>query len=435
MKISHVLLVCCLLTTSIALLLDEQPVEKLAPESVSRESHGGDLTTHGHLEVRILEDQQDTSPIMWDSDAQVYDLSYPAERLLVVIGASGLELNRTFVINWQMFGILANDATNTSQHDNTIVALSDISLAGGADSFSGRIIVNTGESGQSEFTSSILPNTIQSDGFIMNTGLASSSGCYWITATIFDSQSQELSRLMNTAVSESVRYGSSCPDEVKPGLLMLDSDKDGWSDKLESACGADPFDFNNSPTTSRMSTSVCEALGDDDGDGVRNIDDICYEPFTSNKTSNERFTETSVNSSGCITICPVCNNDEPVNSVSSSEDDVSITGSGDTADLITVGGASLLGGIGVSTILSQMGGRNVRIPQSKNDKIELELEFESSDSDPDFLMMCSDCGKDVSSLITSKKSKYQRSDGIWHSCPACGPKGQGSGRLILQDNR
>jgi hypothetical protein len=416
------------------MILDEQPVEILAPESVSRETHGGDMATQGHLEVRILEDEQVSSPIKWDSDAEVYDLSYPAERLRVVINASGLELNRTFSINWQMFGILNNDATNISQHDNTIVALSDVSSAAGADSFSGRIIVDT-KTGQSEFESSILPSAeTQSSGFKMNTGLSSSSGCYWITATISDAVFHDIT-LMNTAVSESVRYGSSCPDEVKPGLLMLDSDNDGWSDKLESACGADPFDFNNSPTTTRMSTSVCEALGDNDGDGVRNIDDLCPNEFTSNKTHTGDSTSTSVNSSGCITICPVCGNDEPIDSVSSSEDDISITGSGDTADLITVGGASLLGGIGVSTILSQMGGRNVRIPKPKRDKIELELEFESSDSDPDFLMICSDCGKNVSTLITSKKSKYQRSDGIWTSCPACGPKGQGSGRLILQDNR
>ena len=432
MKISHVLLVCCLLTTSIAMILDEQPVEMLAPESVSRETHGGDMATHGHLEVRILEDEQVSSPIKWNSDVEVYDLSYPAERLRVVISASNLELNRTFAINWQMFGILANDATNISQHDNTIVALSDTSSLGGADTFSGRIILDTKT--ESEFNSSILPSAeAQSSGFKMNTGPSSSSGCYWITATISDAVFHDIT-LMNTAVSESVRYGSSCPDEVKPGLLMLDSDNDGWSDKLESACGADPFDLNNSPTTTRMSTSVCEALGDDDGDGVRNIDDLCPNESTSNKTQIDNSISTSVNSSGCITLCPVCGNDEPIDSVSSSEDDISITGSGDTADLITVGGASLLGGIGVSTILSQMGGRNVRIPKPKRD-IELELEFESSDSDPDFLMICSDCGKNVSTLITSKKSKYQRSDGIWDSCPACGPKGQGSGRLILQDNR
>lgn len=428
MKISHVLLICCLLTTSIAMLLDEQPVEILAPESVSRETHGGDLATHGHLEVRILEDDQVSSPIKWNSDTEVYDLSYPAERLRVVISASGLELNRTFAINWQMFGILANDATNISQHDNTIVALSDTSSLGGADTFSGRIIVDT-KTGQSEFDSSILPSAeAQSSGFKMNTGPSSSSGCYWITATISDAVFHDIT-LMNTAVSETVSYGRSCPDEVQPGVLKLDSDRDGWTDELERACGADPFDLNNSPTTSRMSTSVCEALGDDDGDGVRNMNDQCPDEST------------SVNSTGCTTpcpeceTCPVCGKDDPIDSVSSSGDDISITGSGDTADLIMVGGASLLGGIGVSTILSQMGGRNVRVPQSKRDNIELELEFESSDSEPDFLMICSDCGKNVPSLITSKKSKHQRSDGIWDSCPACGPKGQGSGRLILQDNR
>jgi hypothetical protein len=426
MKISHILLICCLLTASIAILLDEQPNEMLAQESVSRDTHGGDMSTQGHFEVIILEDEQDSSPIKWNSDAEVYDLSYPAERLRVIISASDLELNRTFAINWQVFGILDNDATNISQHDNTIVALSDTSETG-EEAFSGRIVVST-KTGNSGFNSSILSSELQNGGFRMDAGPSSSSGCYWITATISDAV-VHTTELMNTAVSESVRYGSSCPNEVQPGLLKLDSDRDGWTDELERACGADPFDLNNSPTTTRMSTSVCEALGDDDNDGVRNMNDQCPDEST------------SVNSTGCTIpcpeceTCPVCGKDEPIDSVSSSEDDISITGSGDTADLITVGGASLLGGIGVSTILSQMGGRNVRIPKSKRDKIELELEFESSDSEPDFLMICSDCGKNVSTLITSKKSKYQRSDGIWDSCPACGPKGQGSGRLILQDNR
>jgi hypothetical protein len=410
MKFSQLLLICCLLLSSVAMFWGEPPGDLDAEDPPERDTHGSDMTTQGTLVVTILEDDQTTSPISWDSTSQVYDLSYPAERLRVIIKATGLESNRTFEINWQMFGIIGTDTSPAALQD----------ASGGYDLYSGRITHST-ISGQTDFVSSVLPTRSQGSGIPMNDLVPSSKrGCYWIAATISD-QDPHAVEVMPSVVSESVRYGQSCPDEVQPGILRLDSDGDGWTDELEYACGTDPFDQDIGPSSSRMGGSTCIELGDDDGDGVRNIDDVCPGE------------NASVDSTGCTTQCPKCA-DDTSNPESGSEDDINLTGSGDAADLVMVGGAAIVGGIGITTILSQFSGRNRGIRGSRSPQIELELEL-SSDSEPNFVVICADCGKDVESIIKGQKSKRIPAGGVWTCCPECGTGDPSKGRLLMRDGR
>jgi len=485
----------------------DPPGDLDAEDPPERDTHGSVMTTQGTLVVTILEDDQITSPISWDSTAQVYNLSYPAERLRVIIKATGLESNRTFEINWQMFGIIGEDTSPAALQD----------ASGGYDLYSGRITHST-ISGQTDFVSSVLPTQSLGSGIPMNDQVPSSKrGCYWIAATISD-QDPHAVEVMPSVVSESVRYGQSCPDEVQPGILRLDSDGDGWTDELEYACGTNPFDPDIGPTLSRMGGLTCIELGDDDGDGVRNIDDVCpgenasvdstgcTTPSPWDDSDDDNYDDSSFlagciagggsisaadecipsqwddsddddwdddsydagvasvnitsdnpvcdwtthtwsptadpqcvpispcpDSTGCTTQCPKCA-DDTSNPESGSEDDINLTGSGDAADLVMVGGAAIVGGIGITTILSQFSGRNRGIRGSRSPQIELELEL-PSDSEPNFVVICADCGKDVESIIKGQKSKRIPAGGVWTCCPECGTGDPSKGRLLMRDAR
>nr|AIF01384.1 hypothetical protein [uncultured marine group II/III euryarchaeote KM3_146_G03] len=113
--------------------------------------------------------------------------------------------------------------------------------------------------------------------------------------------------------------------------------------------------------------------------------------------------------------------------------------------MVVVGGATLLAGIGVSSVLGQIG--RSAVPRSTSgriksrekkpgidiDRIEDAMDaydlIAGADSEKN-LVICSNCGKDVQSIIDKQKSKDSPPSGFWTNCPECGP----NGRLQIPSN-
>ena len=161
------------------------------------------------------------------------------------------------------------------------------------------------------------------------------------------------------ACQDDLVNATGCGDcNCSPSSGCLDTDDDGWPDDVELACGSNGTDNNSTPTNS--TTHICWELEDDDGDGVRNIDDGCPAQ------------NTSVGPDGCDIPCKTCIEGEQGSS--SDDDDVSITGGGDVADLIVIGGASLLAGIGISSIFNRPGRGGLGDGVGKKPDIDIDID-------------------------------------------------------------
>ncbi len=124
-----------------------------------------------------------------------------------------------------------------------------------------------------------------------------------------------------------------------------DLDNDGWTDSVEILCGSNSSDAESVPTV--LTGAICWELADEDLDGIRNMDDTCPSSVISIEATN---------STGCTVECETCNqNDEYNSSNPTVDDEIEITGGGDFVDLVVIGGASLLAGIGITSILRKPG--------------------------------------------------------------------------------
>jgi hypothetical protein len=193
---------------------------------------------------------------------------------------------------------------------------------------------------------------------------------------------------------------------------------------------------NNHSRYANIDDGTCDY--DEDNDGINDIDEIvgCMDDtadnFDPNATDSGRcnFTNTPT--------CPECEGGDTNNlGATSEEDDFSITGASDEVDLIVVGGATLMAGIGISAVLGQIGSSGIRRPSSggrrgrkKKSNIDLDNLMDAKDA-YDFIagedikeVICSMCGKDVQSIIDKQKSKERPPSGFWTNCPECGPNGR-----------
>ena len=159
-----------------------------------------------------------------------------------------------------------------------------------------------------------------------------------------------------------------------------DLDNDGWTDSVELLCGSDPNDGESMPTV--FTGAICWELADEDLDGIRNMDDTC---------SSTEIDIEATNSTGCAVECETCNQNGEYNSSNPTVDDeIDVTGGGDFVDLVVIGGASLLAGIGITSVLGQPGSwefKKPKIDASKKERIkdivkeiDLDLDLDLDDN-------------------------------------------------------
>jgi hypothetical protein len=195
---------------------------------------------------------------------------------------------------------------------------------------------------------------------------------------------------------------------------------------------------NNYSRYANVDDETCDY--DEDNDGINDIDEIvgCMDDtadnFDPNATDPGRcnFTNTPT--------CPECEGGDTNNlGATSDEDDFSITGASDEVDLVVVGGATLMAGIGISAVLGQIG--SSAVPRSTSGRIRgrekkpgIDIDrigdamdaydFIAGEDSEKNLVICSMCGKDVQSIIDKQKPKDSPPSGIWTNCPECGPNGR-----------
>jgi hypothetical protein len=307
----------------------------------------------------------------------VYDLAYQSETLRVIIHATGLEENRNFVFSWQLYGIIGNRTTFGPIHH----------VGGAADPFTGTIDLET-VVGENEYNTTTFPN---SSGIAMNQAPADQRGCYWVMATISD-KTTHTNEVMTSNVSKFVSYGQPCPTE--------DQDGDGWSDVQEQQFNSDPSDPESNPHS--MYGNLNESYGNLNesygnlNESYGNLNESYGNLNESYGNLNESYENLSLLYSDCQgndrqnqiewdatndslavcqddlvnatgnTPCPTCKGGE--------SDSISITGGGDAADLIVVGGAAILAGIGLSSIFNQSGGGRLDDGGGKKPDIDIDID-------------------------------------------------------------
>ena len=226
-----------MLMSGVALLLSPSSTELNFEEINNKEAHGSDFTTNGNLEVVILEDNQLTSPISWNNTTQVYDLQFPsAERLRVKASLTGLEMERDFNIDWQVYAYIGNRTTYGPIHD----------LQGHpipTDSFTGVIEFNT-HSGSNTYLSPLFGDP--DSGIPINQDPANQAGCYWVMATISDKNAHS-EEVMTSNLSKMISYGAPCPTD--------DYDGDGYDDVSYTA-GQDSVDITTDNPPCNWTTHV-----------------------------------------------------------------------------------------------------------------------------------------------------------------------------------
>ena len=353
MKIVQCLIICCMMMSGAALLIETPSAALDTDDADNRETHGSDFTTDGNLVVIILQDNpQNTSPISWNNTTQVYDLQFPsAERLRVKAVITGLELERNFDLDWQVYAYIGNRTTYGPIHH----------FSGSSDAFSGLIQFNT-HTGSTTYISPLFDNP--DSGISINQHPANQAGCYWVMATISD-KSAHISEVMTSNISKMVSYGpdNQCPTDIQDG------DGDGYDDVSYTAgqnsvdittdnpsCNWDAYVWNGTHciqivdptadnpdcnwTTQAWNGTVCIDLVD-----------------TSSDIPNCNWDTHTWNGQECIEKCREndTSSDETIDPGKEDDDDIDITGSGDAADLTVIGGAALLAGIGIATLLGQTG--------------------------------------------------------------------------------
>jgi len=431
-RIVQLLVIFCLVLSSGVLLLGDTSTELNEDQTDSRYAHGSDMTTQGDIELIILEDNPGTSNITWNTTTQVYDLPYPSEALRVIIHATGLEEDRNFVFSWQLYGIIGNRTSFGPIHH--VGGASD-SFSGSInlDTTAGQNEYNTstfpGSSGiymnqapadqpgcywvmatisdKNTHTNEVMTSNVSKFvSYGQPCPTEDQDGDGWSDAqeqqfnsdptdpesnphSMYVDLNESYGNLNESYGDLSLLYGvcqdnnglneiewagtneslAACQDDLvnatgcgdcncSPSSGCLDTDDDGWPDDVELACGSNGTDNNSTPTNS--TTHICWELEDDDGDGVRNIDDGCPAQ------------NTSVGPDGCDIPCKTCIEGEQGSS--SDDDDVSITGGGDVADLIVIGGASLLAGIGISSIFNRPGRGGLGDGVGKKPDIDIDID-------------------------------------------------------------
>jgi len=388
--------------SSLVIVNDDILTELSAKEPKNFETHGSDWTTDGgNMKVLILTDNQDLSPISWNSTTQVYDLTYMSQRLRVQVNATGLEPGRTFHIDWQLYGFInGSEAFGPLRHIDPMDPTNDL--------LSGRVSIHT-QVNTSNYNTGILRGT--PTGIPMNDNPTNLSGCYWVMATL-SVQSDDLDlphdiEIMQSNVSKRVSYGpgNQCPTD--------DQDGDGWSDAQEEQVGSLPNDPDSNPLTllnqwqnmynvcsqdSRVNSTnlftcqseleMCNSAFNETNSSLLS----CIESNENNYTNylqlleqyNSLF-ENYNNSLGCNDCdigCTAC--DESSFNSSTLPDNSGFLGGGNGVDLIAVGGASLITGFGISTVLNQSGsGRLNGSHKKKPNNIDVDDSFDELDIDLD----------------------------------------------------
>ena len=487
-KIVQCLIICCMMMSGAALLLDIPSTELSDAEAEKRESHGSHWTTSGEIEVVILTDMPLYGAITWNPTTQVYDLPHMSELLRVQVNATGLEPDRNFVIDWQLYGYVdGNDSFGPLRHMDPVDP--------GNDLLSGRYGPITTTAGTTDYNTGVLRG--YSNGMPMNNPPTNLTGCYWVMATLSvqsgDPDLPHNIEIMQSNVSKRVSYGpgNQCPTD--------DQDGDGWTDAQEAEFGSDANSSSSTPYVvwqsglestyaDGYSDGQTSVLIDTDGDGVIDLWDNCTDtpsgsyvnsvgcpieltdPIDSDEdgvidewddcpntgpgthvnsvgcpsddsdddgcgtccadnatcqddliAANDKLIDTDqdgvidiwedegctntssgsyVNSTGCadnstsnqtsnpgLIDPPKCDWDKQKWDGEMCVGTIEITGSGDAADLTLIGGAGLLVGIGVSSILGQTG-RGPNTSGSGNKKPNIDLDdvgdvFDNLDLDLD----------------------------------------------------